>query len=105
MLVQRIGDALHYEPRHALVDVSGELDEAGIEPVHLRLPREIERIDGDAVASEPWPRVKGHEAERLRLRRLDDLPDVDLERTAHERDLVDQADVDAPEGVLEQLHH
>jgi hypothetical protein len=37
--------------------------------------------------------------------RVDDLPDVDAEVLAQDRQLVDQRDVDVPEGVLEQLGH
>ena len=53
----------------------------------------------------PGARVEGHEAERLGGRGLDHLPDVHVQAVAHERDLVDEADVHAAEGVLEQLHH
>ena len=38
--------------RHAGVDVAGQLDEARIEAALLRLPRQVERIDRDAVAAE-----------------------------------------------------
>jgi hypothetical protein len=55
------------------------------------------------MPTHPGPRVEAHEAERLRGRGVDDLPDVDLEALAEHRQLVDQGDVDRAEDVLEQL--
>src|SRR5437763_14052111 len=40
------------------------------------LPRQIERIDRDAVTPETRPRIKRREPEGLRRRRLDHLPNV-----------------------------
>ena len=74
-------------------------------PLCLRLPRQVERIDRDAVAAEARARVERHEAERLGRRGVDHFPDVDAEPVAHQRDLVHQADVHRAERVLEQLHH
>jgi hypothetical protein len=51
------------------------------------------------------PRIEGHEPERLRLRGVDDLPDVDVHPIAHQRQFVHQTDVDGAERVLEQLDH
>ena len=53
----------------------------------------------------PGPGIEGHEAERLGLGRVDHFPDVDVHPVAHQRQLVDQADVHRAERVLEQLHH
>ena len=53
----------------------------------------------------PGPGIERHEAERLGLRRVDDLPHVDVHAVAHQRQLVDEPDVDGAERVLEQLHH
>ena len=103
--VERIGDLGDHRVRHRGVDVSGELDEPGLESLLLGFPRKIERVDRDAVAAQPGARVEGHEAERLGFRGVDDFPDVDAERVAHQRDLVDEPDVDRAERVLEQLHH
>ena len=50
--IERLADLVDDVVRHAGVDVAGELDEARIEPGLLRLPRQIERIDRDAVAAE-----------------------------------------------------
>ena len=53
----------------------------------------------------PGPGIERHEAERLGLGGVDHFPHVDAHAMAHQRQLVDQADVDGAEGVLEQLHH
>ena len=51
----------------------------------------------------PGPGLEGHEAERLRRGRVDDLPDVDVHPVAELRELVDERDVHRAEDVLEQL--
>ena len=48
-------------------------------------------------------RLEAHEAERLRGRRVDDLPDVDPEPVAELGQLVDESDVDGAKDVLQQL--
>ena len=53
----------------------------------------------------PGPGIERHEAERLGGRGLHDFPHVDAHAVAHQRQLVDHADVDGAERVLEQLHH
>ena len=53
----------------------------------------------------PGPGVEGHEAEGLGLGSVDDFPHVDGHPVAHQRQLVDEADVDGAERVLEQLDH
>ena len=50
-------------------------------------------------------RVERHEAERLGLRRIDNFPDIDVHAVAHQRQLVDEADVHRPERVFEELDH
>ena len=57
------------------------------------------------MPSEPGTWIERHEAERLRLCGVDNLPDVNTQLLAHERELVDEADVHSSERVLEQLHH
>src|SRR5678815_1723408 len=85
--------------------MSGELDETALEPVLPRLPRQIEGIDWDAVTAKTRSRVERHETERLSACGLDDFPDVDIHPVRHQRDFVDQTDVDRAERVLEQLDH
>jgi hypothetical protein len=91
--------------RHRAVDLVGEVDEPRLEAVDPRLPGQVQGVDRDAVPTQPGPRVERHEAERLAAGGVDDLPHVEPERPAHQRQLVDEADVDRPEGVLQQLDH
>ena len=51
----------------------------------------------------PGTRIKRHEAEGLCLGGVDDFPDVDAHRRVHDLEFVDQGDVDAAEGVFEEL--
>ena len=76
---------------------------SGVEAELARLPRQVEGVDRDAVAAETGTRAEAHEAERLRRRRVDDLPNVDRHPVAELRELVDECDVDRAEDVLEQL--
>ena len=71
--------------------------------VALHPPGQVRRVDRQAVAADARAGGEPHEAERLGRRRVDGLPDVDAEVVGEHRDLVDQGDVDVPEGVLEQL--
>ena len=102
-VVQRLRDQRAAEVRHVRVHLPCQLDELRVEVVLPRLPRQVEGIDRDAVPAEAWARLEAHEAERLRLRRLDDLPDVEIHPFAELRELVHERDVDRAEDVLEQL--
>ena len=81
--------------------MTGQLDEPALEAVLARLPAQIKRIDRDAMTAQTGSRIKRHEAERLGLRRVDDFPHIDAEVVAHQRQLVDEPNVDGPKGVLE----
>ena len=70
-------------------------------PAHL--PRQVGRVDRQAVTADAGARREPHEPERLRRGGVDHRPDVDAELVAVDRELVDQRDVDVPEGVLQQL--
>ena len=94
---------LDHVPRHARVDLARELDEARPLAVLGRLPGEVEGIERDAVAAEARARVERHEAERLGLGRLDDLPDVDPHAVEDHLQLVHERDVHGAEDVLEEL--
>ncbi len=98
-------DLVHHVVRHAAVDVAGQLDEPRIEAALLRLPRQVERVDRNAVSAEAGARIERHESERLRPGRVHDLPDVDVHAVAHQRELVDEPDVHRAERVLQQLDH
>ena len=102
-VVQRLRDQRAAEVRHVVVDLARELDEARREVELARLPREVEGIDRDAVAAEAGAWLERREAERLRRRRVDHFPDVDVHAVAELRELVDERDVDGAVDVLEQL--
>ena len=89
---------------HVLVDVVGQLDEPErlAEPA-LHAPRQVRGVDGQAVPADARTGCEPHVAERLGAGGVDGAPDVDAERVGEHRQLVDERDVDVPEGVLEQL--
>ena len=91
--------------RHRRVDFAGQLDEARREIVFARFPRQIERIDRDAMAAESGARIERHEAEGLGGRGVDHFPDVHAHAQAEHFQFVDQRDVDAAEDIFQQLGH
>src|SRR3954470_9275019 len=105
LVVERIADFIDNKVGHLAVDVAGELNEPGFYAGLFRLPRQIERINRNAMAAEAGPGVERHEAEWLRCGCLDYLPDVDAHAVAHQGHLVHQPDVDHTESIFEQLHH
>ena len=56
-VVERLGDEIDHVPRHGQVDVAGELDEAVDEVELARPPRQVVRIDRDAVAADARARA------------------------------------------------
>ena len=102
--VQRLRDLLDDERRHLAVDLARQIDEARLVVQRPHLPREVVRIERDAVPADARARRELHEAERLRRRGVDHFPHVDAELVADDRHLVHQADVHRAERVLEQLH-
>src|SRR5579885_3818337 len=91
--------------RHLSIDIPGQLNEPGLDSCLLRFPRKIKGIDGDAVAAETRTGIKRHESKGFSGSGFDDFPDVDVHPVAHQRDLVDQPDVNHSKSVLQQLHH
>ena len=77
LAVQRVGHLVDDVMRHRAVDVAGQLDEARLEADFLHLPREIERIDRNAVPAEARARIERHEPERLGRRGVHDFPHAD----------------------------
>ena len=90
--------------RHRAVDVVGERDEPRLEPVRAHLPRQVQRIDRDAVAADAGTGIERHEPEGLGGGGIDHFPRVHAQAPAHERELVGERDVDVAEDVLVQLH-
>ena len=76
-----------------------------LEAARPGLPRQVERIDRDAVAAQSRAGIEAHEAKRFRRSGIDDFPHVDLEPRAHESHLVHEPDVHAAKRVFEQLDH
>ena len=89
--------------RHRGVDLSGKLDEPGGYVELPRLPGEVERVDGDAVAAKPGTGPEGHVAEGLGAGGLDHVPDVDAHGIEDHLEFVDEGDVDGAEDVLGEL--
>ena len=81
------------------------LDEAVDEVELAGAPRQVVRVDRDAVAADARSGRELHEPERLGGGRADDLPDVEVHPLAQEGELVDEGDVDVAEDVLEELGH
>ena len=102
-VVERVGDPGDDVGGHRGVDLAGQLDEPGGQPVLAGDPGQVERVDRDAVATQPGAGIEGLEAERLGPGRLDHLPDVDPHAGVDHLQLVDQGDVDGAIGVLEDL--
>src|SRR2546421_10714742 len=92
---------LNYKTR--FIQLAGKLDEAGLVVERPHLPREVMRIEGNAVPADAGTGRELHEAEWLRRRRLDHFPHVHAELVADDRHLVDETDVHAAERVLEDL--
>ena len=103
-LVERHHQPVHNVIRHVTVDIVRELDEAEAlaeRPFHP--PRQVRRVDRQAVPADARPGAERQVAERLGRRRLDRFPHVDAEVTREHGQLVHERDVDVPEGVLHQL--
>ncbi len=62
---------------HCRIHFSGQLNESSREIIFSRFPRQIIRIDRNAMPAQAWPRIKRHETKGLGRRRVNDLPDVD----------------------------
>ena len=97
-------EAAHDVVGHVVVDVVGQLDEAErLAEVSLHPPRQVARVDGQAVAADAGTGREAHVAEGLGGGGVDGLPDVDAEVGGEHGQLVDEGDVDVAEGVLQQL--
>ena len=89
---------------HVLVDVVGQLDETERVPeVLLDPPRQVARIDRQAMPANTRAGRKTHVPERFRRRRVDCPPHIDPEIASEHRQFVDERDVHMAERVLQQL--
>ena len=63
------------------------------------------RIDGNAVPAQSGTGSELHKPKWFRCGRLDHFPNIKPQVIAHHRHFIDQANVNHPEGVFEQLGH
>lgn len=105
MLVQGVGGFLDYPVRHVVVYLAGQFDEAGVDAIFLGFPGQVEGVDGDAMSTEAGAWGVRHEAEGLCGSSLDHFMDVDAHFVGDDLHFVDQADVNGPVDVLQQLAH
>jgi len=105
MAVEDLSGPFHRVLRHPVIDHHGRLDHAGVEPVLPGLPAEVVGIQGNAVSPQAGAGIEGLEAIRLGLGRVYHFPDVDVHFIAQNSQLIDQAYVDVPIGVLQDLLH
>src|SRR5512133_2409007 len=71
IVVERDGDLFDDERRHLAVDLTREVDEARLVVQRSHLPREVVRVQWNAVSADAWSRRELHEPERLRCGGLD----------------------------------
>ena len=102
-LVERVDDLADDPVGHVGVDLAGEFDEPRVDAVLARLPRQVERVDGNAMAADAGAREVRREAERLGRRGADDFLNIDAHLVGDDLHLVDEADVHDAMNVLEQL--
>ena len=102
-VVEGQGRALHDVIGHSVVDFAGQFDESGGHADFAGLPRQVKRVDGNAVPAQAGAGVERLEAEGLGAGGGDHLPDVDAHGGEHDFHFVDQGDVDGPVNVLQQL--
>jgi hypothetical protein len=105
LYVQGIHHLIHHKKRHISVYFVGQLHKAGVIVEGAQLPGEILRVNGYAVAAQAGSGVKGYITKGLGSRCLNYLPDVDVQFIAYDCDLINQSNVDAAEGVFQQLGH
>lgn len=94
----------HHVLRHGGVHLAGEFDEARVYAKLAGLPREVERVDRNAVSAEAGSGGELHEAKRLRGCRVEHLVYVDAHRVVHHLEFVHQRDVNRAEDILRELH-
>src|SRR5438270_2513521 len=104
-VIERVLHFLDYEFRHSPIDIAGQLDKSSFDSSLLALPRQVKRIDGNAMPAESGSGIERHEPKWLGSGCIDHLPNIYAHATTHKGELIHQSDIDHAEGVLEQLHH
>src|SRR5487761_2640199 len=104
-VVEGFGGALNDEVRHAHVHLAGQFNELCAEVISLCLPREIERVNGDAMTAESGAGIERMKSEGLGFGGVDHLPNIDAHAHAELLQLIDQRDVYAAIDVFEEFRH
>src|SRR5438445_2014972 len=89
--------------RHGSVDLSRQLDKARADPNLPGRPRQVERIDGNAVTAAAGAWIERLKAKRLGLRGSNYLPDVDSHGCEHHLEFVHECRVDRPVSAFQKL--
>src|SRR5207249_1124713 len=88
--IQRFGGTGYNIVGHGRVDLTGELDEAGVLAKLPRLPGEIEGINGNAMPAQTGAGIKRHKPERLGFGRSNHFPDINAHRRVNHLQFIDQ---------------
>lgn len=102
-LVEGLENAMDDVFRHGFINLSSELDEAGVNAVFAGLPGEVKGVDGNAMATEAGAGVKGGVAKGFGGGGADDFPDIKSHAIGHHFHLIDKTDVDGAIDVFEEL--
>ena len=100
MVVQTVLHQFDYVARHIGIDLFCQTYEARFKAMQSRLPRQIMRVQWNAMSSDSGSRIEGHEAERFGRCRLNHFPGVYVQVITELGDFVHQSDVDGAVGVL-----
>src|SRR5262249_6428778 len=93
-------NAAHHMPGHGRIDLTGQLNEARVDAEMPRCPRQIERVNRNAVATQSWSRIERLKTKRLGLGRRNDFPNVDIHGIKYDLELVNQGNMNSRIGIL-----
>ena len=99
-LRETVRNKLHHVGRHLGVDLRRHLDEARLVVERAQLPREVQRVDRDAVTTEPGTLIKGHEPKRFFAGSTHNFPDINIHFCEDNFEFVDKGNVDATEDIF-----
>ena len=105
IIVKRRGNLTDNVARHISINLIGNLDEARIEIQRLQFPRKVKWINGNAMPTQTWTRIKRHVTKGLSLRRFNDLPHINSKLVTHDCNLINKADVNRPKCIFQQFNH
>src|SRR5262245_54751167 len=89
--------------RHLRVDLTGQLDELGVHANSTSSPRQVKRVNRNAVSAQSRAGKERLVTERFGSCCLNDFPDIDVHRLEHDFQFVDQGDIDRSIGVFKDL--